>query len=295
MALFEKVFEIFRTVSLKIGAENPNLYVISHPDGTLYQKKYSASDIGQATLGSKENGEYVVMPSQAALGPFLSDKTDIVAQVTTFRNNPHPTGEPLNGYIFSLVLNDGSSDNEIKVSNLKDRFEVGPKSTPDITQCLCDHLTLFGSSFFVMPNYVDLSRTAELFSTISQNFVVLALICTFYGCYFMTLLWACYADRKASSKRKITLLEGNHPGSQYNYLVCVHTGHRKNSGTTANVMAKLIGAEGESDTYNLTDPDKPVFERGSVDVFLLATPYPLGELKNLRLQHDNSGGGHLGT
>ncbi|CAL9701573.1 unnamed protein product [Knipowitschia caucasica] len=168
--------------------------------------------------------------------------------------------------------------------------QVGPKSTPAVTQCLCNHLTLFGSSFFVMPNYVDLSRTAELFATVSKNYVVLALLCAFFGFYFMTLMWACYADRKASSKRKITLLEDNHPGAQYTYLVCVHTGHRKNSGTTANVMAKVIGSEGESDTHNLIDPEKPVFERGSVDVFLLATPYPLGELKNLRLQHDNSGG-----
>ncbi|KAJ0002278.1 hypothetical protein NQD34_002074 [Periophthalmus magnuspinnatus] len=168
--------------------------------------------------------------------------------------------------------------------------EVGPKSIPESTQCLCNHLTLFGSSFFVMPNYVDLSRTVELFATAKDNYVVLALVCAFFGFYFMTLMWACYADRKALSKRKITLLEDNHPGAQYNYLVCVYTGHRKNAGTTANVMGKLIGSEGESETHNLTDPDKPVFERGSVDMFLLATPYPLGELKNLRLQHDNSGG-----
>lgn len=53
---------------------------------------------------------------------------------------------------------------------------------------------------------------------------------------------------------------------------------------------KLVGSEGESDIHNLTDPDKPVFERGSVDMFLLATPFPLGEVKNIRLQHDNSGG-----
>lgn len=56
------------------------------------------------------------------------------------------------------------------------------------------------------------------------------------------------------------------------------------------VTAKLFGSEGESDTHNLTDPNKPVFERGAVDVFLLAAPFPLGEVRNLRLQHDNSGG-----
>ncbi|XP_026176389.1 polycystic kidney disease protein 1-like 2 [Mastacembelus armatus] len=168
--------------------------------------------------------------------------------------------------------------------------QVGEKSTPERTQCLCNHLTLFGSSFFVMPNYVDLSHTAELFATVTQNYVVLALLCAFFALYLITLMWACYADRRSRSKRKMTLLEDNHPGAQYNYLISVQTGHRKNAGTSANVTLKLTGSEGESDTHNLTDPDKPVFERGAVDMFLLATPFPLGEVKNLRLQHDNSGG-----
>ncbi|XP_060892627.1 polycystin-1-like protein 2 [Labrus mixtus] len=171
-----------------------------------------------------------------------------------------------------------------------DGCQVGEKSSPNRTHCLCNHLTLFGSSFFVMPNHVDISRTAELFATVTSNYVVLALLCAFFGLYLITLLWACYADRKASSRRKMTLLEDNHPGALYNYLISVQTGNRKNAGTTANVTVKLIGSEGESDTHNLIDPDKPVFERGAVDIFLLATPFPIGELRNIRLQHNNSGG-----
>ncbi|KAF7212109.1 transcript variant X2 [Nothobranchius furzeri] len=167
---------------------------------------------------------------------------------------------------------------------------VGSKSTPNLTQCLCNHLTLFGSSFFVMPNYVDISRTAELFATVTNNYVVLALLCAFYGLYLITLLWACYADRHAGSKRKVTLLEDNHPGAQYNYLIGIQTSHRKSAGTSANVTLKLIGSDGESTIHNLTDPDKPVFERGAFDMFLLSTPFPLGDMRNLRLQHDNSGG-----
>ncbi|XP_034536415.1 polycystic kidney disease protein 1-like 2 [Notolabrus celidotus] len=167
---------------------------------------------------------------------------------------------------------------------------VGEKSSLTQTHCLCNHLTLFGSSFFVMPNHVDISRTAELFATVSDNYVVLALLCAFFGLYLITLLWACYADRRSRSKRKMTLLEDNHAGALYNYLISVQTGHRKNAGTTADVTVKLIGSEGESDTQNLTAPDKPVFERGAVDVFLLATPFPLGEVRNIRLQHNNSGG-----
>uniref|UniRef100_A0A3B4FA82 PLAT domain-containing protein n=1 Tax=Pundamilia nyererei TaxID=303518 RepID=A0A3B4FA82_9CICH len=56
------------------------------------------------------------------------------------------------------------------------------------------------------------------------------------------------------------------------------------------VTVKLIGSEAESNVHTLTDPEKPVFERGSVDYFVLTTPFPLGEVQTIRLQHDNSGG-----
>lgn len=78
--------------------------------------------------------------------------------------------------------------------------QVGEKSTAAQAQCLCNHLTLYGSSFFVMPNDVDISRTAELFATVSHNYVVLALLCAFFGLYLITLLWACYADRRSRTK-----------------------------------------------------------------------------------------------
>ncbi|XP_062327815.1 polycystin-1-like protein 2 [Osmerus eperlanus] len=167
---------------------------------------------------------------------------------------------------------------------------VGISSSPENTHCLCNHLTFFGSAFFVKPNYIDLTRTAEYFSTAKDNYVVLVLLSAFFGLYLLTLIWACYSDRKAMSRRKMTLLADSHPCACYNYLLSVQTGHRKGAGTSAMVTAKLTGAEGNSDTHQLTDPSKPaVLERGAVDVFLLATPYPLGELQSLQLWHNNEG------
>lgn len=81
--------------------------------------------------------------------------------------------------------------------------QVGEKSTLKQAHCLCNHLTLFGSSFFVIPNDVDLSRTSELFATVSKNYVVLSLLCAFFSLYLVTLLWACYADRRSRSKVRL--------------------------------------------------------------------------------------------
>uniref|UniRef100_A0A3P9CAV6 Polycystic kidney disease 1 like 2a n=1 Tax=Maylandia zebra TaxID=106582 RepID=A0A3P9CAV6_9CICH len=136
---------------------------------------------------------------------------------------------------------------------------VGPLTTPLVTQCLCNHLTFFGSSFFVMPNLVDVSRTAELFATFTNNPVV------------------------------ITVLEDNDPLAQYRYLLSINTGHRHGASTSSQVTITLLGTEGESEPHHLTDSEKPVFERGGGDMFLLTTHFSLGELQSIRLWHDNSG------
>ncbi|XP_026072633.1 polycystic kidney disease protein 1-like 2 [Carassius auratus] len=166
---------------------------------------------------------------------------------------------------------------------------VGPKTTPNITQCLCTHLTFFGSSFFVMPNMVDASKAAELFSNFAENPVVVCFIVAIFIAYILIAAWARRKDLQDTTKVKITMLEDNDPFAEYCYLLKVSTGHRMGSSTSSRVIVTLQGTEGECEPHHLTDPDKPVFERGGVDLFLLTTPFPLGELQSIRLWHDNSG------
>ncbi|KAF5905100.1 polycystic kidney disease protein 1-like 2 [Clarias magur] len=166
---------------------------------------------------------------------------------------------------------------------------VGPRTTPLITQCLCTHLTFFGSSFFVMPNLVDVSRTAELFATFVNNPVVVCFVGAIFLVYLMVVVWARRKDIQDTAKVKVTLLEDNDPLAEYRYLLTISTGHRRGASTSSQVTVTLLGSEGESEPHHLTDPDKPVFERGGVDMFLLTTPFSLGELQSIRLWHDNSG------
>ncbi|NXN15255.1 PK1L2 protein, partial [Indicator maculatus] len=166
---------------------------------------------------------------------------------------------------------------------------VGPKTNPRSTQCLCNHLTFFGSSFFVIPNAIDVSKTAQLFVTFVDNPVVVTTVGCIFLIYVLVVIWARRKDIQDDAKVKITVLEDNDPFAQYRYLVTVFTGHRRGAATTSKVTLTLYGLEGESEPHHLTDPDTPVFERGGVDVFLLCTFFPLGELKSIRLWHDNSG------
>ncbi|MCJ8737360.1 hypothetical protein PDJAM_G00023180 [Pangasius djambal] len=166
---------------------------------------------------------------------------------------------------------------------------VGPRTAPLLTQCLCNHLTFFGSSFFVMPNLVDVSRTAELFATFVNNPLVVCFVGAIFLVYLIVVVWARRKDIQDTAKVKVTVLEDNDPLAEYRYLLTISTGHRRGASTSSQVTATLQGSEGESEPHHLTDPDKPVFERGGIDMFLLTTPFSLGELQSIRLWHDNSG------
>ncbi|KAF6078991.1 hypothetical protein HJG60_015036 [Phyllostomus discolor] len=167
--------------------------------------------------------------------------------------------------------------------------QVGPRTTLSQTHCLCNHLTFFGSTFLVMPNAIDVRQTRQLFATFEDNPVVVTTVGCLCVAYVLVVIWARRKDAQDQAKVKVTVLEDNDSFAQYHYLVTVYTGHRRGAATSSKVTITLYGLDGESEPRHLSDPEIPVFERGGVDVFLLSTLFPLGELRSLRLWHDNSG------
>ncbi|XP_007937387.1 LOW QUALITY PROTEIN: polycystic kidney disease protein 1-like 2 [Orycteropus afer afer] len=179
--------------------------------------------------------------------------------------------------------------NEVQETWDSSGCQVGPRTTPSQTHCLCNYLTFFGSTFLVMPNAIDICQTAELFSIFEDNPVVVTTVGCLCAIYVLVVIWARRKDAQDRAKVKVTMLEDNDPFAQYHYLVTVYTGHRQGAATSSKVTVSLHGLDGESEPHHLADPDTPVFERGGMDVFLLSTLFPLGDLQSLRLWHDNSG------
>ncbi|KAM4614082.1 polycystin-1-like protein 3 [Discoglossus pictus] len=165
---------------------------------------------------------------------------------------------------------------------------VGARSTLAETHCLCNHLTFFGSTFFVMPHVVDLSDTLRLFANISQNPVGPGLLGALVGFFLLVVMWASRKDKEDVKKVRVAVLADNDPACHFRYAIKVCTGHRMGAGTTSQIVVTLYGSEGQSDPHLLTDPGREVFHRGAVNVFLMKTRY-LGELHSLRLWHSNSG------
>ncbi|CAF91610.1 unnamed protein product, partial [Tetraodon nigroviridis] len=114
-----------------------------------------------------------------------------------------------------------------------DGCRVGVQTTHLVTQCLCNHLTFFGSSFFVTPNLVDPSRSAELFGTFAENPVVVCFVGALFVVYFLVLVWARQKDIQDTTKVKITVLQDNDPLDEYSYLLSVSTVHRRGASTSS--------------------------------------------------------------
>ncbi|KAK4300255.1 hypothetical protein Pmani_027526 [Petrolisthes manimaculis] len=167
---------------------------------------------------------------------------------------------------------------------------VGANTT--ITTCACNHLTSFGSGFFVALNAIDFSYVFANAGFLDNLTIYLTLIISL-ALYFIGLVYARIKDRRDVEKVGVIPLADNEPSDQYLYVLIVHTGHIPNAGTKSKVQFLIAGDWEESDvrTLNEAETSRPLLTRGSVDHYLMATSRPLGPLHYLRIWHDNGGKG----
>jgi hypothetical protein len=74
------------------------------------------------------------------------------------------------------------------------------------------------------------------------------------------------------------------------YIITLYTGKVDGAGTDADVFITLYGSSGTSDEFELDNPGDDR-EWGAVDIYHLEIKKALGELKNVRIRHSNSGDG----
>ena len=82
-------------------------------------------------------------------------------------------------------------------------LQVGPRTSPYQTHCLCNHLTFFGSTFLVMPNAIDIHQTAELFATFENNPVVVTTVGCLCVVYVLVVMWARRKDAQDQAKVRL--------------------------------------------------------------------------------------------
>ncbi|XP_056399217.1 lipoxygenase homology domain-containing protein 1 isoform X2 [Hyla sarda] len=72
------------------------------------------------------------------------------------------------------------------------------------------------------------------------------------------------------------------------YEVIIVTGFEKGAGTDANVFLTMYGSNGDSGKHALKQKMRNLFERGKTNRFYIET-LDLGEVKKVKVEHDNSG------
>ncbi|CAH1249639.1 PKD1L3 [Branchiostoma lanceolatum] len=168
-----------------------------------------------------------------------------------------------------------------------DGCEVGLMSNTSHIHCRCNHLTKF--SGFVAPNPLNIAEA--LSANVLENPAGLVLVLTVFGMYLMGILWARKSDRRDLVKAGIGILPGHklNPRKDCQYVITVYTGFKGNAGTTAEVTIVLCSQDNESPPFTLSDQKRILFEKGSVDSFLVSTPQPLGALRYICVWHNNGG------
>ncbi|RWS14806.1 polycystic kidney disease protein 1-like protein 2-like protein [Dinothrombium tinctorium] len=160
----------------------------------------------------------------------------------------------------------------------------------ELTHCKCNHLTSFGSGFFVMPNTVDFTYVFA-HAGFADNVTIYMTIVITLTAYVLLLIWARKHDRKDLESLGATPLADNDPKDKYLYEITVYTGDKEGAGTDSVVSFILSGDDDETDVRQFSDSQRKIFRRGGQDSFVMAVPRRLGRLNYCRIWHDNSGKG----
>ncbi|RNA19749.1 polycystic kidney disease 1-like 2 [Brachionus plicatilis] len=175
---------------------------------------------------------------------------------------------------------------------ISDGLEVVDKETGIFeTSCRSTHLTDFAGSFLVLPTEIDF-QSVFANSSFSQNPTIYITVIVVCSAYILMSIVCLYMDRKDKAKNKVLFLKDNSSHWNYFYEINVFTGSRKNAGTKSSVKVNLYGMNSESFVRELKSGDqkenKNLFQRSSMDTFIMGVERPLGSLFYCRVFHDNS-------
>jgi hypothetical protein len=68
--------------------------------------------------------------------------------------------------------------------------QVGSLTTVKSTECLCTHLSTFGSDFYVPPNTIDFKTVFKKFKKLHENAAVFSTVIVILALYVMAAIWA---------------------------------------------------------------------------------------------------------
>ena len=146
----------------------------------------------------------------------------------------------------------------------------------------------FASGFFPIPNTIDFQFVFAAASFEDNLTIYMCLIITF-TIFFILLIWAIITDMRDIRQLVVPFMFDNKKDDYYLYELLVETGPLNSHSTTSNISFILSGEEATTEVRCFSDPDRHLFKSGALDSFLMSTPYPLGDLTNMKIWTDSTG------
>ncbi|KAK4329477.1 hypothetical protein Pmani_000165 [Petrolisthes manimaculis] len=182
-----------------------------HPDTGFYELFLDSETIGEATgTYSIGIGHYNMTEAVQEEHPCFEDPppgTFIYSFATGFNES----------YSFSSFVSSCLFFNKETLSWSSEGCRVVGANTT-ITTCACNHLTSFGSGFFVAPNAIDFSYVFANAGFLDNLTIYLTLIISL-ALYFIGLVYARIKDRRDVEKVGVIPLADNEPSDQYLYVL----------------------------------------------------------------------------
>uniref|UniRef100_A0A8C0ZH30 Lipoxygenase homology PLAT domains 1 n=1 Tax=Cyanistes caeruleus TaxID=156563 RepID=A0A8C0ZH30_CYACU len=164
-----------------------------------------------------------------------------------------------------------------------DTFQFSSKNVGDIAAICVGHCPKDGKKS---------SAKADVFWHVQEIIVTEMELCNkyFFRCNVKIPLRYKRRDYKVFECAKVTESFASKARSlvPVKYETIVVTGFEKGAGTDANVFITIYGLNGDSGRRALKQKFRNLFERGKTSRFYLET-LDMGELKKVRIEHDNSG------
>ncbi|XP_075267211.1 lipoxygenase homology domain-containing protein 1 [Opisthocomus hoazin] len=164
-----------------------------------------------------------------------------------------------------------------------DTFQFSSKNVGDIAAICVGHCPKDGKKS---------SAKADVFWHVQEIVITEMELCNkyFFRCNVKIPLRYKRRDYKVFECAKVTESFASKARSlvPVKYETIVVTGFEKGAGTDANVFITIFGLNGDSGKRALKQKFRNLFERGKTNRFYLET-LDMGELKKVRIEHDNSG------
>ena len=140
-------------------------------------------------------------------------------------------------------------------------------TTYEETTCRSEHMTLFGTGFFVQPNELDfdfMQAATDFIDNMTMFLTVLFTIIAFMVC----LIIGKYQDFQDEKRRATKALQDNDPNDSYVYEIIIMTGAQSQATCKSKIQFIISGEEDETDIRTFP---AMTFHRSGIESFFMAT------------------------